>query len=59
MPLIMIGQNLQSAHAEARAEADFDVNCRAESEIETVLQHLENQNKVMLEILEELKKKQA
>ncbi len=57
MPLIMIGQNLQSQHAEARAEADFDVNTKAEMEIETILLHLENQNKMMLEILQSLEKK--
>jgi uncharacterized membrane protein len=56
MPLIMIGQNLQGRHAEARAEADFEVNTKAEREIETILQHLENQNKVMLEILTKLEK---
>jgi uncharacterized membrane protein len=56
MPLIMIGQNLQGRHAEARAEADFDVNTKAELEIETILLHLENQNKVMLEILTRLEK---
>ncbi len=56
MPLIMIGQNLQSQHAEARAEADFEVNTKAELEIETILMHLENQNKVMMEILEKLEK---
>ncbi len=54
MPLIMIGQNLQGRHAEARAEADFAVNTRAELEIETVLRHLENQNKLILEILQRL-----
>ncbi len=52
MPLIMIGQNLQSDHAEVRAEADFEVNTKAEVEIETILMHLENQNKMILEILE-------
>ncbi len=57
MPLIMIGQNLQSAHAEARAEADFDVNTKAEQEIETILMHLENQNKVIMQILEKLENK--
>jgi uncharacterized membrane protein len=57
MPLIMIGQNLQGRHAEARAEADFEVNTKAEREIETVLLHLENQNKVMLEILNKLENK--
>ena len=56
MPLIMIGQNLQSAHAEARAEADFEVNTKAEMEIETILQHLENQNKLILQIVQHLEK---
>ena len=54
MPLIMIGQNLQSAHAEIRAEVDFEINKKAELEIETILLHLENQNKMMLEILQHL-----
>jgi len=57
MPLIMIGQNLQSNHAEARAEADFEINTKAELEIETILQHLENQNAMMIQILERLEKK--
>ena len=52
----MIGQNLQSAHAEARAEADFDVNCKAELEIETVLQHLENQSQLILQIVQHIEK---
>jgi uncharacterized membrane protein len=54
MPLIMVGQNLQSRHAEARAEADFEINTKAEREIEVVLQHLEHQNELILEILERL-----
>ena len=57
MPLIMIGQNMQSKHAEARAQADFEVNTKAELEIETILIHLENQNKLILTILEKLQKK--
>ena len=40
MPLIMIGQNLQSKHAEIRAEEDFNINKKAETEIETILMHL-------------------
>jgi len=51
MPLIMIGQNLQGKHAESRAESDFEVNIKAEREIETILLHLEKQNKLILEIL--------
>jgi uncharacterized membrane protein len=54
MPLIMVGQNLQSRHAEARAEADFEINTKAEREIEVVLDHLEHQNELILEILERL-----
>lgn len=54
MPLIMVGQNLQSRHAEARAEADFEINTKAEREIEVILQHLERQNDLILEILERL-----
>ncbi len=57
MPLIMIGQNLQGKHAEARAEADFDVNTKAEQEIETILIHLENQNDLIVEILEKIENK--
>ena len=54
MPLLMIGQNLNSRHSDARAEADFEINTKAEYEIEVVLQHLENQNKMILEILSRL-----
>ena len=51
MPLILIGQNLQGKHAEVRAEADFDINIKAEIEIETILKHLEAQDDMMLKIL--------
>lgn len=55
MPLIMIGQNLQGAHAERRAQADFEVNKKSEQEIENILVHLENQNDTLSEILEKIK----
>lgn len=54
MPLLLIGQNLQGKHSEARAEADFEVNTKAEREIETILRHLENQNDLILRILRHL-----
>jgi uncharacterized membrane protein len=54
MPLIMIGQNLQGRHSEARAESDFEINVKAEKEIETILLHLEQQNDLMLKILRHL-----
>ena len=52
MPLIMVGQNLQGQHAEARAEHDLDVNIKAEQEIEMILQHLERQNDMLIAMLE-------
>ena len=57
MPLIMIGQNVQSKHADLRAEADLKINTQAELEIETVLTHLEYQNELILEILKNIDKK--
>jgi uncharacterized membrane protein len=54
MPLIMIGQNLQSKHSELRAEEDYLINKKAETEIETILMHLENQNELILQILQHL-----
>ncbi len=57
MPILLIGQNLQGKQAENRAEADFEVNTKAEKEIETILTHLENQNEMMREILQKLNTK--
>ena len=56
MPLIMIGQNLQGRHAEKRAESDFEVNIRAEKEIEVILMHLAHQNELIMKILENIEK---
>jgi uncharacterized membrane protein len=56
LPLIMIGQNLQSQHSEHRAETDLKINELAEMENETILMHLENQNAMMLDILKNLEK---
>ena len=59
MPLIMIGQNLQGRHAEKIAESYFNVNVRAEKEIEVILMHLEHQNELILKILENIEKGKA
>ncbi len=56
MPLIMVGQNIQGKHAELRAETDYETNQKAEKEIETILLHLENQQKLILQILEKIEK---
>ena len=57
LPIIIVGQNLQGKHSEARAEADFEVNTKAEREIETILQHLEYQNDLILQILRKVEGK--
>lgn len=54
MPLIMVGQNVQGRHAEARAEHDLDVNVRAEEEIEVILRHLEYQNAMLIAMVQKL-----
>jgi uncharacterized membrane protein len=54
MPLIMVGQNLQGMHSEARAEHDLDVNVKAEQEIEVILQHLEYQNEILMKMVAKL-----
>lgn len=54
LPLIMIGQNLQSQHSEHRAETDLMINELAEMENETILIHLENQNAMMMDILKKM-----
>ena len=54
MPLIMVGQNIQGAHSEARAEHDLEVNVKAEHEIEVILQHLEYQNEILMKMVAKL-----
>src|SRR5207237_6442925 len=56
MPLIMIGQNIQGRHAEIRSEHDYQTDMKAEKEIETILLHLEEQNKLILDILNRIEK---
>jgi uncharacterized membrane protein len=51
LPLIMIGQNLEGKFADHRAEADFEINQKAEHEIEVIIAHLENQNELLLELV--------
>ncbi len=54
MPLIMVGQNLQGEGAEARAEADYQINMKAEFEIENIMKHLERQDALLTKILQKL-----
>ena len=54
MPLVMVGQNAQGRYAELRAENDYQVNLKAEREIEFILLHLEYQNAILLALVEKL-----
>lgn len=54
MPLIMVGQNLQSRHAELRAENDFEINVKAETEIKEILLRLERHQALMEDILSKI-----
>lgn len=54
MPLIMVGQNIQGMHAQLRSEHDYETDKRAEKEIETILLHLENQQRLILEVLKKI-----
>jgi hypothetical protein len=46
----------QGRYSERRAESDFEVNVRAEKEIEIILMHLENQNELIMKILDKMEK---
>jgi uncharacterized membrane protein len=54
LPLILVGQNLQSRHSELRAQHDYETNLKAEKEIEAILLHLEKQDEIMLDILKRI-----
>jgi len=57
LPLIMVGQNLEGKFAEQRAQADFEINQKAEHEIEVIIAHLENQNELLLELIRKAERK--
>ena len=50
MPLLMVGQNLQGRHSEARAESDYLVNQQSFADTEKILKQLEAQAEQMLRI---------
>lgn len=51
MPLLLVGQNVLSRHAELRTDADHETNLKAEQEVEVILQHLEYQNHLIERIV--------
>ncbi len=50
LPIIMVGQNIEGRAAEWRAQMDFEINKKAEHEVEIIIAHLENQNEMLLEL---------
>ncbi len=51
MPLIMVGQSVQGKHSELRAENDFEINQKAEKEVEAILYQLQFQQQLIVELL--------
>jgi uncharacterized membrane protein len=48
MPLIMVGQNLQGRHSEARAEEEYKTVGKTFADLETVMRHLDAQDRELL-----------
>lgn len=57
LPLIMVGQNLEGKFSEQRAQADFEINQKAEHEIEIIIAHLENQSELLMKLVHKIDKK--
>ncbi len=49
-PMIMMSQNRKADHDRIEAHIDYEVNLKAETEIQVILQNLEAQNVVIAEI---------
>jgi|SRR3989344_1939040 len=57
LPVIMVGQNIEGRAAEWRAQMDFEINQKAEREVEVMIAHLENQNELLLELFRKIDKR--
>lgn len=57
LPVIMVGQNIEGRAAEWRAQMDFEINQKAEREVETIIAHLENENELLLEIMRKIERR--
>jgi uncharacterized membrane protein len=49
-PMIMMSQNRQAARDRLEAHNDYLINLKAEEEVRAILEHLDAQNKALLEI---------
>ena len=55
LPIIMIGQDLQSRHSEKRAESEYELNVKNDQQIKSILEKLEKQDEMIKEILSKTK----
>jgi uncharacterized membrane protein len=55
-PIIMMSQNRQAVKDRLAAEVDYQINVKAEEEVKAMMQHLEQQDELMIDILRELEK---
>jgi uncharacterized membrane protein len=53
-PIIMMSQNRQADKDRLMAEHDYQINLKAEEEVKAIMQHLEQQDEVMIDILRRL-----
>ena len=56
LPLIMVGQNLQSKHSEKRSEIDYELNVKSDKQIKNIIDRLYKQEEMLKEILNKLNK---
>lgn len=54
LPVIMAGQNIEGRAAEWRAQMDYEINKKAEHEVEVIIAHLENQNEILIELVHKI-----
>lgn len=57
LPIIMVGQNIEGRASEWRSQMDFEINKKAELEVEVIIAHLENQNEMLLELARKIERK--
>ncbi|MGO9061549.1 MAG: DUF1003 domain-containing protein [Candidatus Binataceae bacterium] len=53
-PIIMMSQNRQAAKDRVAAENDYMINLKAEDEVKSIMNHLEQQDEMMIDILRHL-----
>jgi uncharacterized membrane protein len=53
-PIIMMSQNRQADKDRLMAEHDYQINTKAEQEVKSIMEHLEQQDQVMIDILRRL-----